>query len=340
MGEIHKIGQDYYIEFFARGLKYQQKIGPDKNMAKSVLADIEAKIAKGEIALIVRDVDVDIFLKDFLSNSLVVYGIKSVNRVERVIDDFTGFLKKNALLRLKLSQITPKVLDQYKSHLEPMVRPKVLCFTFALLKEIFDYALKLSYLNYNPILHIRTKNAPGRLPGGRSFLHEEWEGLFQKIPVQGADLLRVVLHTGLRAHELVSLKWADINWKKKYLTVQERERSTVSRQIPLSPSVCPILERLRIEKRSGVFVFSDAQGQALSTGTLHQYLHHILKESGLDEKFNILNVRYSFARHIARQGAGLGALCRILGLQDIARAFIFSLGLGQMRPEDGEFHTL
>ena len=47
MGSIQKVGDDYFIEFYARGLKYQQKIGSDKQAAQKALDTIESQIAKG-----------------------------------------------------------------------------------------------------------------------------------------------------------------------------------------------------------------------------------------------------------------------------------------------------
>ena len=44
MGEIKKIGEEYYIEFYARGLKYQQQAGTDKRQAEELLRNIEEKI--------------------------------------------------------------------------------------------------------------------------------------------------------------------------------------------------------------------------------------------------------------------------------------------------------
>ena len=55
MGTIRKIGDEYFIEFFARGLKYQQKIGLDPARAEQALKEIEAQIARGEALTIVRE---------------------------------------------------------------------------------------------------------------------------------------------------------------------------------------------------------------------------------------------------------------------------------------------
>ena len=74
MGDIRKINDEYYIEFHARGLLYQQKAGKDIARARQLLADIEAKIQQGETGPLVRDVDVDIFFQAFMESAWQEYA--------------------------------------------------------------------------------------------------------------------------------------------------------------------------------------------------------------------------------------------------------------------------
>ena len=154
MGQIKKIGDEYYIEFYARGLLYQQKAGPDKVQAERLLNDIESKIAQGEAATIVRDVDVDIFFKTFLENAAVEHTPKTLARYQDVTSHFVQFLPRDIQ---KLSSITPRVIEDYRAHLWQQ-NPQVLNFNIFLLRDIFDYSIKLGYLNDNPTLHIKFLN--------------------------------------------------------------------------------------------------------------------------------------------------------------------------------------
>ena len=44
MGTVRKIGNEYYIEFYARGLLYQQKAGQQKEVAEQMLKEVEEKM--------------------------------------------------------------------------------------------------------------------------------------------------------------------------------------------------------------------------------------------------------------------------------------------------------
>src|SRR3989338_629599 len=115
MGTIRKIGSDYFIEFDTRGLKYQQKIGPDKKLAEKTLIDIEAKITRGETALIVRDCDLDIFFEDFIKHAQENYTPKTARRFKSLIGHYASFMKREVPSVARLSQVTPNTVDQYKA---------------------------------------------------------------------------------------------------------------------------------------------------------------------------------------------------------------------------------
>jgi len=161
MGNIKKIGEEYVIEFYARGLKYQQKAGGDKEKAEALLQDIEAKIAKGEAALIVRDVEYDIFFHDFLAMAGQAYPPQSVIRFRQLVDHFQAYLQKELPELKKLSELTPRVVELYKHFFlkqkppaKKSINPRAVNFSLVLLKIVLEYAIKLGYLNDNPTTHI------------------------------------------------------------------------------------------------------------------------------------------------------------------------------------------
>lgn len=156
MGTVHKIGDTYYIEFEARGLKYQQIAGDNKEAAWKLLESIEAKIRDGEMGVVVRDIPIVVFFKDFFAFAVTSYPAKTVARLEQLLKHFIGFLNDQYPDVVLLSGLTPKVIEDYKFFLSRSEqKPWVINFSLLLLREILEYALKLGYLNDNPTLHIR-----------------------------------------------------------------------------------------------------------------------------------------------------------------------------------------
>src|SRR5690242_10044769 len=109
MGSIHKIGNEYYVEFKARGLTCQQKAGADLTKAEELLRQIEEKIAKGELQTIVREIARDIFFAEFLEYAQAQYHPYTVRRLTLAIAHFEKFLDTDLPEIRKLSQITPRV---------------------------------------------------------------------------------------------------------------------------------------------------------------------------------------------------------------------------------------
>jgi len=162
MGIIRKIGDEYFIEFFARGLKYQQKIGPDQTLAEEALRDIEAQIARGEALAVVREIDLAVFFKQFFVYARDEFGFKTANRFMEVTTHFNAFLKRQYPDIHQLSEITPSIFEAYKMHLMSSTRPVLVNFTILLLREMMEYGIKLGFINDNPTLHIHLLQWPAR----------------------------------------------------------------------------------------------------------------------------------------------------------------------------------
>lgn len=157
MGTIKKIGDIFYVEFEARGLKYQQIAGPDEKAAQALLETIESKLRGGELNTVVRDAPVPLFFQDFCEYIGKQYSIATVQRLDQAALHLADYLKmKNGGVQ-HMSQLTPKVLEDYKFFLlrEKQVVAWQINFTLLLLREMFEYAIKMGYLNDNPTLHIR-----------------------------------------------------------------------------------------------------------------------------------------------------------------------------------------
>ena len=169
MGQVRKIADEYYIEFHARGLLYQQKAGKDHTHAQKMLQQVEQKIAQGELLTIVRDVDIDIFFNSFLEHAQKERTVKTFGRFEQTVKHFNAFLNKKFPQSKKLSEITPKVIEHYRAYLikrakesTPPVKPRIINFTLLLLRDILEYGIKLGYINDNPTLHARFVAEPKR----------------------------------------------------------------------------------------------------------------------------------------------------------------------------------
>jgi hypothetical protein len=155
MGEIRKVGDIYYIEFYARGLLYSKVAGPDPVYAQKLLEETEAQIEGGEALTVVREIDLTVFFQRFLMDVQKEHSLITIQRFTRAADHFTNFLDLHHPSIHRLSQITPSIIEAYKRFLVSSVSPRMANFTILLLREFLEYGIKLGFINDNPTLHIR-----------------------------------------------------------------------------------------------------------------------------------------------------------------------------------------
>lgn len=155
MGQIRKINDVYYIEFYARGLLYSQIAGQNIDEARKLLQEVEAKIAGGEALTVARLIELPDFFERFISEVSVKYGPSSVKRFQETIKHFSEFLKLDHPQVHQLAQITPAIMESYKAHLAKNQKPKIVNFTILLIRDILEFGITLGFLNDNPSLHVR-----------------------------------------------------------------------------------------------------------------------------------------------------------------------------------------
>jgi len=311
MGTIRRIGDDYYIEFDARGLKYQRNGGKDKKAAARLLKEIEDKIQKGEMSIVVCDVKASDFFKNFLEFIKNDNDPRTSARYESVVQHFQGFIQTELSPVCQLSQITPSVIEGYRAVLLKStgktgrtVKPKIINFTFYLLRDIFDHAINFGHINDNPTLHtqlieISDQNVPQTLSD------KDVQKLLKDSSGSIKNISELLLRTGMRFGELTGLKWTNVDFKNNCLKIEvlpddPRRR----RQVPMDNEVLSIISRLHDQKDARCeYVFINVAGER---SEINSYSMQCVFQN-------------TFAKNMLEKGISLVGLHKVLGFRDIAR---------------------
>jgi site-specific recombinase XerD len=320
MGQIHKIGDEYYVEFMARGLKYQQKAGPDYKKAEELLRQIEEKIAKGELLTVVREIAREAFFADFLKFAQTQYHPHTIRRLELAIAHFENFLNENLPDIKMLAQITPRVIEDYKTaHIRQRskggLNPKIINLTLLLLREVLEYGIKTGYINDNPTLHIRLLDVPAarplRIP----------DGTLSKIVDHSPEVYRNVFlflrHTGLRLHELEALNWQQVDLNRNVIFIKYRE-------VPLNATALMIVKKAFhnvIDHKATVFL--DDEGEALGADEIAVRFHKAAGKAGL-ASLSAVCLRHSFACDLLQMRLSFLSVGKILGIHDVAKLMFYA----------------
>lgn len=178
MGQIKKIGDLYYIEFYARGLLYSKIGGTDRAAAEKLLAETEAAIAGGEALTVVRHIPLADFFDRFLTYAHQEFGGRSAGRFQALITHFQTFLYRSCPHAIHLADLTPSVFEEYKAQFAKSSAKRV-NLSILLLREMMEYGIKLGFINDNPTIHMRLLPVPGGHKG-TSARYTEAQELFAK----------------------------------------------------------------------------------------------------------------------------------------------------------------
>lgn len=125
--------------------------------------------------------------------------------------------------------------------------------------------------------------------------------------------IRMLMYTGCRLGEILSLKWADVFLKEGYLHLKDSK--TGEKTIPLSESAKNILINLKREKENPYVFVGAKQGTCLTT--LKTAWTKIRGLANLKD-LRIHDLRHTFASLAIKQGVDLYTVSKLLGHKNIA----------------------
>ena len=121
--------------------------------------------------------------------------------------------------------------------------------------------------------------------------------LVEEEDIQAANLVRLALFTGMRKGELFKLKWKDINFIRKNISIKD-PKSGLDEIIPLNEMALSVLNNH--EKKESEFVFPGLGGNQRKTTP--RPLRRIIKKAGLKNFRPFQGLRHSYASILVSSG--------------------------------------
>lgn len=140
-----------------------------------------------------------------------------------------------------------------------------------------------------------------------------WTGVEQLNNRTASVYLRALLLTGARREELAAMKWADVDFQWRKLTIADKVEAT--RTIPLTPYLAQLLATL---PRINEFVFASTGKAGRITDTRASHAN-ALKSAAIDA-LTIHGLRRSFSLLGEAAGAPAGAIAQVMGHKPSATA--------------------
>jgi len=210
MARIIKRKDEYFVEFYGNGLRFEKYAGKDEEKARELLKEIETSLPNGAMSNVIPDQDIDHFFDEFLREAKNTYALSTYQYLQSVLGQFSLFLKHTSKLdQKKLSVVTPQVMEQFLGYLSEKNKSATDAnFQFFLMSCVLDYALKKGYLNDNPSLHIPFLKDGVRL---ETFGMDELKEFDLNATGAEKKVSEYLLGAELPGSELKSVCWADLH---------------------------------------------------------------------------------------------------------------------------------
>jgi len=197
------------------------------------------------------------------------------------------------------SEIDPLSIDRLRIKLLKERSPGTVKNIMELLRRICNYAHKKRLTPGLPFtLEMPTVNNLRTEDVNADQLRSLLEAMDTDINEQAANLMRMVLFTGMRRSELFKLKWADIDEQRGFIKLEDPKGGT-DMSIPLNDAARDLLNR---HPRTGSdYVFPGRDGEQRQD--IHHQVNRIRDNAGLPKSFRALHgLRHVYASMLASSG--------------------------------------
>ena len=326
MACITKRRNRYVIDFYDNQGKRQRqtlKEGTTKKAAKGKLREIEDLLSKGTY---ISDKKIPLFsdvAKDWLE-------YKKLNLRESTWSVYEGHTRNHfkEFNEVKVNRITTARVEKFianrqKEGMHIITLRKILVS----LGQIFSYAVRHKYIDYNPFRDAERPKDQGEIKEQKIKIltPEEINAFLDAVSNQKYKILfRLAIFSGARQGELLGLKWSDVDWIKNQVHIQRTfnnqawydvKTKTSNRKIDLGPVTITELKKWKLAcpKNKLDLIFPNKAGQPINNSNMrYRYFDPALKAAGL-LKIRFHDLRHTYASLLIEQGENIKYIQSQLG---------------------------
>lgn len=186
--------------------------------------------------------------------------------------------------------------------------------TKMLIQRIYKFAMEneIATTNYAQYIKLPKKQeTTEKHPFTREEINFIWDNIDK---VRNADIVLILLYTGMRISELLEIQKENIHLEERYMIGGLKTEAGKNRTIPLHKRIIPLIEK-RMEMSKSQYLITNKRGSSLSYDNFRKYY---LRDFLEDTKFEhtIHDTRHTFVSEMARLGIDNLIIKRIVGHSD------------------------
>lgn len=232
----------------------------------------------------------------------------------------------------KLSQIDNRQIEKFILQIYKRSQSSSSLY-YKTLKASFNKATEWGYINSNPFLQVKLPKVKTKFP---VFVNEMDLNLILSEVRESylRSFYKVAFNTGLRAGELCSLNWENIDLSQRIITVKNTESFTTKskreRIIPINEVVYKELLKLKpnvinISKTdNNEFIFYREKGVQLLVDFVSKKFKRACRMAKVNEGLHLHSLRHGFASQLVKKRVSLYVVKELLGHANLKTTEIYS----------------
>lgn len=242
---------------------------------------------------------------------------------------YESFLNGKNYLNIKYEDISQYIISLKKSGYKPASINRNL----STLRSFYNYLVSNKKISKNPFDLIKGMKEEKRLPN--YFKYDEFilmlDSLKDDTPLNTRNrlILELLLATGIRVSELVSIKIFDISIKTKEIKIYGKGKK--ERIVFFSNYTAEILEKYLsldreqlLKNKVSDYLFINHLGGVLTDRGVRGIIDKIIKTSGVKSKVSPHTFRHTFATMMLNEGCNIKSVADLLGHSSLNTTSIYT----------------
>jgi len=318
MGVIYKRKDSplWWLAYSIAGKRIRESSGTAlKSLAREILNQkISESLLSGKNRIFFKK-SIESFITDYLEWIKTNRRAHTLRSYNTILKTFSTFLKDYPSVK-NLSDITPKLLEDYKQCRLSQAKTCTLKNHVIALKAFFNKAVEWNYISVNPANNLKSVEIIDSKPI-RVLSEQEYSKFMQVCKNHYPEfypMFYAFIHTGLRKAELLNLEWNDIDFNKGLIYIRNKENfrpKGINRKTGKAKErVIPMHDSLIPKESSRVF-------KEYSKQKPRRVLIRIAKKAVIEGLTRLHELRHSYATFLLKKGVDIYKIKELLGHSDI-----------------------
>lgn len=299
---IYQIGENYDIDFYANGKRHRKVVAPNLLMAVEENTRMKRKDRYGKYHIIKRmerttfEQLMDLYKKEGDAKDYIL-------KFEKIYLEHLKSRKLSTIIRSDLFEFRDKVKATPKQRGGEEVTDSTVNRALAGLRRLFHFAVSKEYLEESSFpkdpksgLFFSEKSNRGKR---RYYTEDEPQAILEASSDWLRPIISIAVLTGMRAEEILSLKWKDVNLKDGEIRI-ENPKAGEPQVVKMQDELIDLFKSL---PKGSELIFSQDNGQPLKAWHYYKPFKKALEKIGKNEKgWNFHTIRHSTGTQLYLKG--------------------------------------